>query len=155
MQLTIDTLIDPQVIRVIRKVGRLVALEAGFGSVQASEVEVALSEALSNAFFHAYRGTPGPVHVEIAVEAGAVRLLVRDEGAGLRGRLTIPRSLAETDGRGLYLISQLMDEVELIRSPEGGRGTSIRMVKRPESPLPGPGGELHTFALTAHAGTPL
>ena len=147
MRLTIEILVDPQLIRVVRKVGHLVALEAGFGAAQGSDVEVALGEALSNAFFHAYRGSPGPVHIEIIVESGELTLLVRDEGPALAAPPPVPATLQEAVGRSLYLMANLMDGMDLVHPAEAGRGTLVRLVKRLESPLPGPTGDSHPLAL--------
>jgi anti-sigma regulatory factor (Ser/Thr protein kinase) len=148
VRLTIQTLVDPQSIRMLRKVGWMIALEGGFGRAQAADVEVAVSEALSNAFFHAYRGGPGPVGVEFVLENRALRVDVRDEGPPLADPPVLPAPHAAEDARGLYLMTHLMDGVELVHPLRDGRGTLVRLVKRLEAPLPGPAGDLHTIALT-------
>ena len=148
MHLTIEILIDPQLMRVVRKIGLMAALEAGFGAAQSSEVEVALSEALSDAFFHAHESSPGPVHVEIIVEGGELTLLVRDESPALAAPPAVPTTLQEADGRGLYLMVHLMDRMDLVRPAQAGQGTLVRLVKRLESPPPGPTGDSHRLVLS-------
>lgn len=95
------------------------------------EVEVALTEAIANAVRHGCGEDPGKL-IEIAVAcdpAKGMLVVVRDPGEGFD-----PASIAspvEADnvfrshGRGVFLINQLMDEVEYLRG-----GTEIRMRKR-------------------------
>lgn len=147
MRLTIRTLVDPQSIRVIRKIGLMIALEGGFGGAQAADIEVAVSEALSNALFHAYRGNRGPVDVEFVLENRELRVEVRDDGPLLAEPPVLPMTQPLADARGFYLMTHLMDGAELIHPARGGRGTLVRLVKRLEAPLPGPGGDLPSLAL--------
>lgn len=147
MRLTIQTQVDPQSIRVVRKIGLMIALEGGFGGAQAAEVEVAVSEALSNVFFHAYRGNPGDVDVEFVMENRELRIEVLDDGPPLARPPVLPATHLPADARGLYLMTHLMDGAELIHPARAGRGTLVRLVKRLESPLPGPTGDRPTLAL--------
>lgn len=93
-------------------------------------LRVALSEALANAIIYGNRLDPGKV-VEIRVVVTSARLLlhVADQGEGFDPALvpdpTLPERLADEDGRGLFLIRQLVDEVQF-----NARGNSICMVLR-------------------------
>jgi serine/threonine-protein kinase RsbW len=93
-------------------------------------VETALREALANAVLHGCKGDPAKqVHCEVSREAdGSVQILVRDPGEGFDpGSVASPLSgenLRADHGRGVYLIRQVMDEVEYAK---GGR--EIRMKK--------------------------
>lgn len=80
-------------------------------------VSVAVSEAATNAIEHAYGPGEGWFEVEAEIEAGELRVSVRDEG---RWR---PKARGG-GGRGLGLIGGLMDELEVRRAPQG---TEIRM----------------------------
>ncbi len=82
-----------------------------------AEITTACGEAATNAIEHA--GTSGgtPLEVEGAVRGRTVDIVVRDYGAWRRPR--------EGDqGRGLSLMRALMDEVDVIPTPEG---TTVRL----------------------------
>lgn len=132
MRLAIHVQIDPQMVRLVRKIGRLVSEEAGLNEIEATAVEVAMGEALSNVFFHAYAGGSGPVAVEIVRERGALIVEVSDSGERRARPPEIPHSLPRPSdpGRGLYLIKGLMDGLEVTHPTEYGRGTRVRMTKR-------------------------
>lgn len=95
------------------------------------EIELALQEALANAVRHGCQGDPTKsVECRIAYDsAGEVRIVVRDPGAGFDvSGVASPLddvSALSANGRGLFLIHQLMDEV---RFADGGR--EIQMRKR-------------------------
>jgi serine/threonine-protein kinase RsbW len=95
------------------------------------DVVIALAEACTNVIRHA-----GPVNgfeVTLTVTtAGVCAVEVTDRGKGFvpNGPPVLP--LANTcGGRGLYLIAQLADHVEVDSQP--GRGTTVRFVKRLET----------------------
>jgi anti-sigma regulatory factor (Ser/Thr protein kinase) len=95
------------------------------------DVELALQEALANAVRHGCRGDrTKSVECHITYEGtGELRIVVRDPGPGFDVS-SVPSPLEDTNllranGRGLFLINQLMDEV---RFADGGR--EIHMRKR-------------------------
>jgi anti-sigma regulatory factor (Ser/Thr protein kinase) len=93
-------------------------LEAtGMAPDEIGVVSVAVSEAATNAIEHAYGPGEGWFEVEAEIEDDELRVAVRDEG---RWR---PKARGG-GGRGLGLISRLMDEFEVRRSQHG---TEIRM----------------------------
>ena len=81
-------------------------------------VPVALTEALSNAILRGNREDPHKrVHVRAFVTVSQLVVEVRDEGRGfdIEGCTrdpTRPENVEREDGRGLYLMRQLMDSVE-------------------------------------------
>ncbi len=95
------------------------------------EVEVALLEALANAVKYGCEGDPNKwVEVCVACEEGrGMLIVVRDPGAGFDpAEIASPvtgENLFFNRGRGIFLINQLMDEVEY-----RGGGTEIWMRKR-------------------------
>jgi serine phosphatase RsbU (regulator of sigma subunit)/anti-sigma regulatory factor (Ser/Thr protein kinase)/anti-anti-sigma regulatory factor len=103
---------------------------AGFGASPADRfaLELAVTEAVTNVIEHAYpAGRPGPLTVTGEVlRAGGVSVRVTDEG---RWRAPDPEST--TGGRGLLLMTQVVDEAEVIHPPqstgsaEGSRGTTV------------------------------
>ncbi|MXX54305.1 MAG: ATP-binding protein, partial [Gemmatimonadetes bacterium] len=77
---------------------------------------VGLTEALSNAMLYGNRNQPGGrVRVELRVRPGEVRASVSDQGRGFDpDRVPDPRlpaNLLRPDGRGVFLMRALMDEV--------------------------------------------
>ncbi|MGH2405629.1 MAG: ATP-binding protein [bacterium] len=131
-EVTFKFVTDPAVFHVIRKSISAAAVAEGISSDEAREIEVAVGEALTNAFIHAYKSSPGPLEVDLAFDGKQLTLLVHDHGKALTDRPAIPTSLPAVagGGRGLYLIGQLMDEAEVLHPGPRGSGTAIRMVKR-------------------------
>ncbi|KPK57331.1 MAG: hypothetical protein AMS21_11560 [Gemmatimonas sp. SG8_38_2] len=91
-------------------------------------LRVALCEALSNAIVYGNRMDPAKrVDVSVVVTDTAVSVQVRDEGDGFDPSEipdpTRPDRLEMSEGRGLFLIRQLVDEVRF-----NERGNSICMI---------------------------
>jgi serine/threonine-protein kinase RsbW len=95
------------------------------------DIELALAEALANAVVHGAKGDPSKV-VECDVacdEKRGILIVVRDPGSGFDpAKIADPcigENIYSSHGRGIYLINQLMDEVQFHKN-----GTEIRMLKR-------------------------
>ena len=115
---------------VVTWVMRLVS-ELDYAAGKEFEIEMALREALANAILHGCKSDPTK-KVECSVTADRERgilIVVRDPGQGFDpSSVPLPTdesSLISDHGRGIYLINQLMDEVEFHKN-----GTEIHMVKR-------------------------
>ena len=95
-------------------------------------VPVALTEAMANAIIRGNANDPArSVHVLASVGQEALVLEVTDEGGGfdLDGVRYTPHDddwLEKEDGRGVFLMRQLMDEVES-RAPAGSDGHTVRL----------------------------
>jgi serine/threonine-protein kinase RsbW len=94
-------------------------------------IELALQEALANAVVHGAKEDPSKI-VECVVacdEQRGILIIVRDPGEGFDPQgiptCTIGESLYSNHGRGIFLINQLMDQVEFHKN-----GTEIHMLKR-------------------------
>jgi serine/threonine-protein kinase RsbW len=94
------------------------------------DIELAVTEALANAVVHGCEHDPGK---DVQVCAGCdpargILIVVRDPGAGFDPAQVpspiIGQRIYAEGGRGIYLISRLMDHVEFERG-----GTEIRMLK--------------------------
>ena len=97
-------------------VGRCRAFAFG-GSRLNLNFRVGVTEALANAVLYGNRSDPAKiVRVEVALDLSRVVLHVKDEGPGFDPSCvpdpTLPGNLEGTGGRGLFLIHELMDEVE-------------------------------------------
>ena len=95
-------------------------------------VELALQEAVANAIRHGCRGDVSK-HVQCSVgcdESGEVVIVVRDPGPGFDpGAIADPldaANLLKPGGRGIFLITELMDHVQFA---DGGREVQMRKRK--------------------------
>jgi serine/threonine-protein kinase RsbW len=92
-------------------------------------IETALREALANAVLHGCKANAAKhVHCEVSCDAiGTVQITVRDPGEGFDpASLSNPlqeENLHADHGRGVYLIRQLMDDVQFA---DGGREVRMR-----------------------------
>jgi serine/threonine-protein kinase RsbW len=93
-------------------------------------LQVMLSEALSNAIMRGNREDRGKwVHIRAELDATIIQLEVTDEGAGFNPAAVPepirPEQLDEANGRGLFLIRKLVDDVRF-----NEQGNSICMILR-------------------------
>lgn len=102
----------------------------GVTEARAQDIELAVSEAVTNAVVHAYRHDeqPGSVHVSATVEGPWLDLRVADGGVGAAARTDSPGL-----GLGLPLIHRVADQVEL-RSRPHHDGTEVWMRFRLDAP---------------------
>ena len=104
-------------------------------------VSVAIRESVINAIKHGNRND-AEKHVFVEFETSMpsetpeLTIRVRDQGEGFDPELIAnpldPENLLKSSGRGIFLIRNFMDDVQLRRAPEGGM--EIRMVKRVQPP---------------------
>lgn len=94
-------------------------------------IELALTEALANAVVHGAKGDPKKV-VECDVACDETRgmlIVVRDPGPGFDPSAipspVLGQNIYSNHGRGIFLINQLMDEVQFKNN-----GKEIHMIKR-------------------------
>jgi serine/threonine-protein kinase RsbW len=118
--------VDPVVEQVMESVRRMKCVDG-----KEDAIELALQEALANAVVHGAKEDPSKV-VECLVacdEQRGILIIVRDPGPGFDPQAipscTVGENLYSNHGRGIFLINQLMDEVQFHKN-----GTEIHMVKR-------------------------
>jgi serine/threonine-protein kinase RsbW len=109
-------------------------------------VGVAVRESVINAIKHGNRHDAAK-HVFVEFDAVTVEstpeltISVRDQGEGFEpeevANPLAPENLLKSSGRGIFLIRNFMDDVQLQRVPEGGM--EIRMVKRVQAANPADG----------------
>jgi anti-anti-sigma factor len=105
----------------------------GMGEQERVGVMVAVGEACANAAEHAYRGTdPGPMSVAARVDVdGVLTVTVRDEGTWRP-----PDRDPGDRGRGLLIMRQVVDGVELDEQEQGTTVTlTLRLRRGPEPSL--------------------
>ncbi|WP_070121638.1 anti-sigma regulatory factor [Bacillus marinisedimentorum] len=112
-----------------RQLGRNVARELGFGSVDQARITTAISELARNIYLYAGEG-------EIVIEPiedsarGGLRIIARDNGPGIRDIRRVMEDGYSTSGglgAGLPGVKRLMDEFTIDSS--GDDGTEIVAVK--------------------------
>jgi len=108
----------------------------GLIKVEQSNLFVALDEAFVNAVKHGNRNDPSKLlRVTAELSAHEAIFTVEDEGDGFDVREIPdpcdPANLFKSNGRGVLLIYNIMDEVEYSE-----RGNRLKMVKRPENGAP-------------------
>jgi serine/threonine-protein kinase RsbW len=89
---------------------------------------VGVSEAVANAMIYGNARDPDKrVRVEVELGPERVAVVVRDEGLGFDPSVvadpTLPENLEQPGGRGIFLIRELMDEVDY-----AGCGNCVRLV---------------------------
>ncbi|HEY3018767.1 MAG TPA: ATP-binding protein [Solirubrobacteraceae bacterium] len=111
-----------QSVAAARRAAVEVATRLGATPAALAAVELAVSEAVTNAVQHAYvdRDAPGSVTLTVEPAAAGLRVVVADDGVGMR-----PRPDSRGLGLGLPLIAQITHSFE-VRQPTGG-GTVLAM----------------------------
>ena len=99
------------------------AAELGYDDAAIWELKLAATEALMNAIEHGTPSEDGMVHLRLAQEHGDMLLEVWGGGEAE----VDPMSNGSNRGRGISIMTALMDEVELKRNSEDSR---IRLAKR-------------------------
>ena len=95
------------------------------------DIELALTEALANAVVHGAKNDPSKIiECDVACDENrGILIVVRDPGTGFDPtKIANPcqgENIYASHGRGIYLINQLMDEVQFHKN-----GTEIHMLKR-------------------------
>ena len=123
----------------VELVGSHVSRDIGLDEDSAHWVGVAIRECVINAIKHGnHHDLSKRVFVEFATLLNGVpqiTIRVRDQGEGFDPETIAdplaPENLLKGSGRGIFLIRNFMDEVELQRAPEGGM--EVLMVKRVQS----------------------
>lgn len=115
---------DEQSIPVVRHVCRNALRGMGVEPECGSDIEVALSEACTNALKHS--GAGADYHVQVALDDGHCVITVVDAGAGFDGRAD-RSDVSSERGRGVELMRALVDSVNFHSDPKAG--TTVRLEK--------------------------
>ncbi len=97
------------------------------------DIKTAVSEAVTNAIIHGYRGTDGVVTMTATYENNNLEITVRDKGVGIadvekaREPMYTSQPELERSGMGFTVMESFMDMVDVIS--EVGEGTKVIMRK--------------------------
>ncbi len=120
---------DPACFRGIRDWLAAVARKKGFDEQEALELSIAVNEACANIHRHAYAGrADGSIELHMEIREAMLSLRIRDYGSRFIPEDQPPPDFTDPSegGYGLFLIRELMDEVEYIQKDSG---TELRMNK--------------------------
>lgn len=102
---------------------------------QLGDVKTSVSEAVTNAIVHGYRGKPGTVRLKATLsDEGDLTLDVIDNGCGIenveqaRQPFFTTGDAEERSGMGFTVMESFMDEVVVCSEPN--HGTTVRMKKK-------------------------
>jgi serine/threonine-protein kinase RsbW/stage II sporulation protein AB (anti-sigma F factor) len=117
----------PATVREIRRSVADFAQRAGFHARTLDDIKTCVSEAVTNAIVHAYRGdrAPGTITVQATVEVHELQITVSDDGLGFR-----PRPDSPGIGLGLPTIATLTDTMAIEASAAGGTTISMGFTRR-------------------------
>ncbi len=104
----------------------------GFHQSRIEDLKTAISEACSNAMEHGNRFKKDTtVLVTLKVDKKSLEVNVKDEGRGLNRKIEVPEiekqinGMEDSRGWGMFLIKNLVDEVEMKKIPKGGNVTRM------------------------------
>ena len=98
------------------------------------DVKTAVSEAVTNAVIHGYKGEAGTIYMDITAQSGeetSLTVCVRDAGIGIPDVKQAMEPMYTTDtsgersGMGFSFMEAFMDQVQVESEP--GRGTLVTM----------------------------
>lgn len=101
---------------------------------EVDDVKTAVSEAVTNAIIHGYKGGEGIIHMELHVQAPELTVIVKDDGIGIPDVEKAMEPMFTSDisgdrsGMGFSFMEAFMDEVTVESKP--GQGTSVTMKKK-------------------------
>ena len=105
----------PELLAVIRRLVYAHALDCGAQTEKAEEIELCVSELLTNAL----RYSDGPARLELGVHGGMMLLAVSDTSTHAPGRPGPDSAANGEHGRGLHIVNKLASALEVKVYPWG------------------------------------
>ena len=125
----------PENVLIVQQALTGVAESLGLDALETNDLNTAVTEVCNNVVLHAYEGQEGPLEVEVYALPGAVDVVVRDHGFGIRPHVG-ERKQPHT-GIGLPIVHALTQRVGF--SNLAGGGTEVRMqFAAPQAAAPEP-----------------
>ncbi len=115
----------------VEKLAEKAGAQMRFSEEEQDSLAIAVTEAVNNAILHGNQQDKSKrVHIRFLLEPSTLTVFVRDEGPGFDpGTVSdplAPENLLKESGRGIFILSTLMDDV---RYNFNGDGTEIILVK--------------------------
>lgn len=122
-----DELVIPSDFNYLPRVEKFVSdlcKKARLSEDQSDNMAIAITELVNNGIIHANKHDPNKnVTIRVRYEADRVIVSVIDQGPGFNPKdvanPTAPQNLWKQNGRGIFLVKNLIDEVEIIPSAGG------------------------------------
>lgn len=134
---------DPRYLAGVREMVLAVCRRLGFSRASASQISLAVDEALANVICHGYgRRCEGKIWIDLWPQRGpegepGVRIVIEDEGRQVDEECIRGRELSDVrpGGLGVHIIREIMDEVRYEkREPRGMRLTLVKHGSRRRHP---------------------
>jgi serine/threonine-protein kinase RsbW len=114
-------------LRVVETLIDTVTIEIGIKQENYGKILISTLEAVNNAILHGNKSDPSKnVEIEFVFQKEVLRIKVTDEGEGFKPEAlpdpTIQENLEALNGRGVFLMSQLADEIKFSK-----KGNSVIM----------------------------
>lgn len=115
-------------LRLVEKLIDEITNEIGISNNSYGKVLISVLEAVNNAMIHG-NNSASDKYVDLSIEFKKERLkiIVKDEGPGFAPDKvpdpTVPENLEEVNGRGVYIMSRLADEIKYSK-----RGNAVTMI---------------------------
>ena len=110
-----------------------IASDAGFSELDVEDIKMAVSEACINVIQHAYDEDLHPLFLTFTYDDSKMIITIADEGKGFdtekikaNAKPISPES-PKTSGLGLFIIQNLMDDVQILSIE--GQGSSMQLTK--------------------------
>jgi anti-sigma regulatory factor (Ser/Thr protein kinase) len=104
----------PRGVRTLRNALAGIAKDCGMDAEGISDVQLAVTEAATNAVVHAYAEREGELRVTAAVRDGELAIVIRDTGPGLVARRDSPGM-----GVGLSVMATVAGHLKVVSRPGG------------------------------------
>jgi serine/threonine-protein kinase RsbW len=126
----LEILSDPDSLPEVEKFLQRIGKENNLERIKLNNLILSLNEATTNAMLHGNRGQINKkVKISIKVNESELKAIIKDEGKGFDPSQvpdpTRPENLYKESGRGLYIMTTCMDELNYNFSP---RGTELTLV---------------------------
>jgi serine/threonine-protein kinase RsbW len=120
--------------RVVAEVERVVK-EVGFDEESGDFLAIATTEAVNNAIVHGNRqDISKKVRIRFEKNPEKLTISISDEGAGFDPENcedpTNPENISKGSGRGIFIVRQLMDEVNISTTSHGTTVVLVKYVER-------------------------
>jgi serine/threonine-protein kinase RsbW len=115
-------------IRLVEKAIDEVTGELGISQDSYGKILVSTLEGVNNAIMHGNKSIPEKaVYIEFECKERELKIIIRDEGDGFHPENvpdpTVPENREELNGRGVFLMSHLADEIKYSR-----RGNQVTLI---------------------------
>jgi serine/threonine-protein kinase RsbW len=115
-------------LRIVENTVDEITSEIGISYNNYGKVLISMLEAVNNAIIHGNNSSPDKfVDVSISFKKGCLKITVRDQGSGFEpGKVpdpTLPKNIEEVNGRGVFIMSRLSDEIKFSK-----KGNSVTLV---------------------------